>query len=150
MLENMASRRKWPGARVVLANSQAVENSGRNRLLHFVQMCVDQARPGNIASIHAGKRVVHERVHVYVPFPRNLPHRPERLAKIVAPAREDIRFSQCSRCLTHFQPPREIGSQPAVQFEKPIGFLDDPRVDHGLAVNPGVSVQPFAHFEPVP
>ena len=55
-----------------------------------------------------------------------------------------------SRRLQHLQPPREVIRLSLVQFEKPVRFLDDARVDHGFAVDLRLSMQPLGHFEPVP
>ena len=38
--------------------------------------------------------------------------------------------------LKQFQPPREVIGLVLMLFKKPIGFLDDPRLDHGFAVDP--------------
>jgi hypothetical protein len=50
----------------------------------------------------------------------------------------------------HLQPPHEVSRVPLVQFEKAVRLLDDPRVDHGFAVNLRLCVEPFGNFEPVP
>lgn len=55
-----------------------------------------------------------------------------------------------SRRLQHLQPPREVIQLSLVQFEKSVGFLDNPRVDHRFAVDLRLSMQPLGHFEPVP
>ena len=55
-----------------------------------------------------------------------------------------------SRRLQHLQPPREVIRLSLVQFEKPIGFLDYPRLDHSLAVDPELGMEPLGHCEPVP
>jgi hypothetical protein len=53
-------------------------------------------------------------------------------------------------CLKQLQSTNKVIRLPLMQFEKAVGLLDDPRVDHGLSVNAGANVQPFGNFEPVP
>jgi hypothetical protein len=67
----------------------------------------------------------------------------------IGPQNRTVAIVQLSR-LKHFQPSCKIIRMIAVQVEKAVGFLNDPGVDHSLAVDPRVGVEPFGHFEPVP